>query len=235
MAAYENLKLLKAMLYSRMGSPLLPTILEVDPDADIAPAIIKYYTHLPLIKIGNYNMFKDREQVINYLTSATSNPDLNDSKYFYVGIVHYATRNQLGQTRFDEYLLGVSVTRPNFNVESQLLNMTVGSMNTGDIYVEEDPVHDQARFVVGGSCILSVLWGWGYQDLAKVPTKHLELLVWLVGIRYYARLLSVYKTGTFKDADFDINADLVADSLKECQEKSEERLRAIELMPATMG
>jgi hypothetical protein len=121
------------MVLAPLGAPALPVVYEIDSDADILPALIKYYTHVPIITTSQHSMFTDRETVVsyeNYKPKVPLESPQDADNIFYIGLVHYALRNQIGLARFDEFLLGVSVGRPEPNMEKQQLNNTNASNNS---------------------------------------------------------------------------------------------------------
>lgn len=270
----QRLPLVTARVLAPLGAPTLPTELQIDEDMDILPALIKFYTHVPLQVTKQYNFWGDREQAIDldtvmpdYVAVPGTNPTPSQpisqpfiqtpyngnvydptnadpstepastytGKYFYIGVLAFAVRNQLGQSRFDDYLLGLNYAVPNFDPLRMSLNASLINLNVGQPHMEEDLSNNVVRFVVGGSCFLGVTFGVGSSDIEDLPPRHLELISWLVGIQYYSRILAIRSTGTFENNDFKINTELLAKALEEAKVKSEERLRAVEFVAATSG
>lgn len=279
MALPTRLDLVTARLLAPLGAPVLPQEQAVDPNLDILPALIKYYSHVPLQVTKQYNFWGEREIAISidsvmpdfgpatdpdYSSVQTGSTNLsqpfietpyngnvydptnadpsvaapNDytGKYFYVGVLSYAVRNQLGQSRFDDYLLGLNYAIPNFDPVRMNLNATLIDMNVGDLHYEEDVSNNVVRIVVGGSCFVAVTFGVGSSSLEDIPLRHTELVSWLVGIQYYERMLAIRKTGSFKGQDdFQISTDQLERALEFAKQRSEEMLRAVEFIAATKG
>lgn len=274
MAMPTRLDLVTARLLAPLGAPVLPQEYVVDPNSDIIPALIKYYSHVPLQVTKQYNFWGDREIAVdidtvmpdyvppagstvttepisqpfiqtpyngNVYDPTNANPSVEPAstytgKYFYVGVLGYAVRDQLGQSRFDDYLLGLNYAVPNFDPVRMNLNATLIDMNVGDIHYEEDQSNNVIRFVVGGSCFVAVTYGVGSSSIEDTPLRHLELVAWLIGLQYYERILAIRKTGSFKGQDdFEISTDQLERALEYAKTRSEEMLRAVEFIAATKG
>lgn len=279
MAMPTRLDLVTARLLAPLGAPVLPQEYAVDQNSDIVPALIKYYSHVPLQVTKQYNFWGDREKSVmidsvmpdfsaatdpNFSSNSTSPTNLSQpfietpyngnvydpsnanpstqpafaytGKYFYIGVLGYSVRNQLGQSRFDDYLLGLNYAVPNFDPVRMNLNATLIDMNVGDLHYEEDQSNNTIRFVVGGSCFVAVTYGVGSSSIEDTPLRHLELVSWLIGLQYYERMLAIRKTGSFKGQDdFEISTDQLEKALEYAKTRSEEMLRAVEFIAATKG
>lgn len=236
------IELITAKVQAPLGAPALPTELEINPLNDIYPALIKYYSHIPITVNKQHGLWQSREaiQKISELlppgnTVVSENSCEKVYRYFYVGVISYAVRQQLGQSRFDEYLLGMNYSIPNFDPERTLLNNTLIDMNVGDVYYEENLVLDQVKWIVGGSCLLSVIYGLGYEDIEKVPLRHLDFISSLVKLTYYQRLLSVRETGEFGSADFKISTDLLRKAYDKAVTDSDDMIQSMGWLAATRG
>lgn len=227
----SNIDLLKHEIKAPLGGGDLPQEVDVH-DSDIALALLDYFKYSPIKVTKSYPMWGQREIEIDI---ASLYPDTT-SGYFYTGVMHFEHRSQLGLTRFDEMLLGfqnVPLTR--VTPERQLMDNTVLDMATGDTYYEEDLPANKVRFVVGGSCILSVIFGLGIYDLEKVPLRHLKLVSAITGIKYYERILALRKTGKFTNTDFQLDTSLLESKLKEYQDLVKEQIQWINMGALTKG
>lgn len=230
----SNSALLESLVYAPLGDPVLPRECSLDANRDIYPALVEYYKHLPLKKVVT-NYFTDRREWTMPISSNYPDYPTDPSNYFYLGVLHFAVRNQLGQSRFDEYLLGFNYSIPNYDPERTLLNATLIDMNVGDVYYEEDLPNNLVRWIVGGTCILSVTLGFGQYNIEHIPSRHLELLSHIVKSVYYQRLLAVRTTGRFSQADFDISADLLQEEYNRSMETKKVMIESLQLVPVTIG
>jgi hypothetical protein len=94
------------------------------------------------------------------------------SAYFYVGVLHFANRLQVGSNRLNEYLLGTTYVFPNAEPDKQNLLNTAYDYHIGDPQYHEDFVNNKVNWIVGGSSVLSVLYGLGHKDPLKLPHRH---------------------------------------------------------------
>lgn len=234
MAAIVTQTLIHDNVLAPLGAPTLPQELDIQ-TADYQQALIKYYSYLPLKISVNYTFTTDREvsqDIANLLTKITvSDP----TSLFYVGVINFSVRLQTTSLRLNEYLLGTTYVFPNADpLKQALLNTQMGE-NIGDPYYEENFANNCVNWVVGGNCTLSVIYGLGSTDISITPLRHLELISDLVGCTYYKRLLAIRKTGQFSGADFTINTELLADTLKDAQTRASETLSSIGLVAVTIG
>lgn len=225
----NTLNLAKDVVKAPLGVPTLPVELDVS-ESDVNAALVKYYSYVPIKKIVEHSFGPEREltQPINTLL-----PNTDD--YFYVGVFGFATRMQVGQTRLNEYLLGTTYMWPNGEPEKQMMYNTLLDWTTGDPYYEEDFVNNQIKWVVGGSCRLSVTYGLGHHDATKLPHRHVDLFAGLIGLRYYERLIAIRETGDFGASDFKLSTVLLNKTLDETKVRVEEQLNSIGIFPATLG
>ena len=211
-----------------LGAPLLPTELEIS-SLDFEAALAKYYSYVPYKLNKEYNisgLYNVTQKMTDLLPSAD---------YYYVGVVSFAIRSQINQSRLDEFLLGHNFVSPNIPVDKQAYFNTMIDLQTGDPYYEEDFVNEEVRWVVGARGTFAVVYGLGHNDPDKVPRRHFELMAALVGCVYYKRLLAIRKTGTFSGADFTLDASILQSALEEAQTRSTEILESIGLVPVTLG
>lgn len=230
----SNASLLNSYVYAPLGDPVLPREYSLDANRDIYPALVSYYKYVPIKRMA-LNYFTDRREWAMPIAPQYPDYPAETSSYFYLGVLHYAVRHQLGQSRFDEYLLGFNYSIPNYDPERTLLNATLIDMNVGDVYYEEDHVNDLVRWVVGGTCVLSVLLGFGHKDLEKVPKRHIEWLSHIVRTVYYQRLISIRTTGKFDSADFDISAELLMSEYDKSVEAVKSMTEGMGLFEVTIG
>lgn len=214
---------------SVLGSPILPQEAAISDTDDFIPALYRYYSYIPIQTTRAYTFGTERELTV---TEASVLPDSN---HFCVGVIGFAPRNQLGQTRFDEYLLGLQYGTPIFNPEQQVLSATILDQNVGDIYFEQDPVAQTYTFVVGGACVLGVIFGLGHYDPEIIPYRHIDLLSALLGETYYARLYAARISGQFDTADFKLSADFLANRMAYNNDRIKDMITAMGLTPMLRG
>lgn len=211
-----------------LGAPLLPTELAISP-LDFEAALAKYYSYVPYKINKEYNIagaYNFTQPIADLLPS---------QDFYYVGVISFALRSQINQSRLDEFLLGNNLVAPNIPVDQQAYFNTMVDLQTGDPYYEEDFVLEQIRWVVGARGTFAVIYGLGHNDIDKVPRRHFELMAALVGCIYYERLLAIRKTGTFQGADFTLDTSILASALERAQTRSTEILESIGLVPVTIG
>ena len=234
----SNMAVIRSLVYAPLGAPVLPQELEIDPDMDIYPSLIEYYKYIPIKHIVNHYFMTDREW---FMQISSNRPDSSielcpeKSPYFYIGPVDYAVRHQLGQARFDEYLLGMNYTVPNYDPERTVLNATLVDINIGDVYYEEEFHLDRIKWIVGGACLLSIVMGWGHRNIEAIPPRNLELMSLIVGNTYYQRVLALRGTGNFEKSDFTISNEILESALKEVKEKKEKMIQSLSLIPVVSG
>jgi hypothetical protein len=236
--------LARDLVLAPLGYPTLPQ--ELQPSAtDFDNALITYYKHLPL-KVTRQETFRsERETAVSmdrilpdYATTLGAETP-SPSRYWYVGVLAFAPRLQVGSNRLNEYLLAdgpnSAYVFPNAEPLKQGLLDTMYDYHIGDPYYEEDFVNRVVRWVVGGSSLLSVVYGVGHSDPDRLPYRHLELYKHLVGATYYERLLAVRKTGKFTNADFTIDTAQLESTLEEAKKRSDELIGSMGLVPVTSG
>jgi len=220
-----------------LGAPILPVELAPS-DEDARSALYKYYSHLPIKLTRQYFFRSDREerQDIKELLNLVETPAKPDD-YFYVGVGSFATRNQIGESRFDEYLLGMNVGVPSYRPDVNVVQQTILDINVGDVYYEENLHLDkpEVRWVVGGSSYLSVVYFLGSYKLSSIPVRHFELFCDLVSQVYLERLIAIRSTGSFNLSDFKISNDAIDSYYKKCTDRLNDTLSSISIVSITRG
>lgn len=221
-------EVITSLTLAPLGAPRLPTELEISP-LDFEAALVKYYSYVPYKKSENYSVtgiYSFKQEMAALLPAP---------EFFYIGVISFAMRSQINQSRMDEYLLGNNFVSPNIPVDRQAYFNTMIDMQTGDPYYEEDFVLGEVRWTVGARGTFCVIYGLGHNDINKVPARHYELMAALVGCVYYERLMAIRKTGAFQGADFTLDTSVLASALERAQTRSAEILESIGLVPVTLG
>jgi len=118
--------IIENLIYSPLGVPTLPVELKLTL-SDFQTGLLKYWTYAPKHISRNYQITTGSREIVVPMESlyptvpGSVNP--NSDEWFYVGVFGIGTRNQLGQTRFDEYLLGMNYSTPIYDpLQRELAN-----------------------------------------------------------------------------------------------------------------
>lgn len=224
-------EMIEGSVYAPLGAPALPAELEIQA-IDFYNALTKYYTYLPIKIERSYNMFNSGREHRQVISELLKTPD-----YFYLGVVGYAPRYQVGQYRFDEYLLGLNYSVPIYDPLKKQATDAYIDQNTGDPYFNEvlDDDEPYIQWVVGGFCTLGVQYGLGQNNVEKIPRRHFELVSKLVGMSYYQRLISIRKTGNFSKSDFSIDISFLEKVLEQVSKDGMDMLTSMAPYPLTIG
>lgn len=225
--------LVRELVLAPLGAPTLPVELDISA-ADRMAALYKYYSYVPYKVTKQYSV-QGSYQFAQPMAGLLPTPPDEGEQFFYVGVFDFGFRHQIGQSRFNEYLIGNNYLSSQQSVEKQALLNTLLDQYTGDPYYEEDFIAGEVRWVTGARGSFAVTYGLGYTGLDKVPVRHLDLVARLVGCTYYERLLAIRKTGSFTGADFTLDTALLESQLAAAREKSAEALESIGLIPITSG
>lgn len=219
--------LIENNIYSPLGAPVLPQECQIS-DLDILNGMLEYYKWIPIKSSTSLTVTTlDREYPFQW---PVLYPDFDPTvgvegyagNYFYVGLMNYNTRNQVGPGQLNDYLLGFYFNNPwNGDPVKELVNNTVIDLNAGDVYYEEDSVNQVTRIVCGQACFLSLTFGIGQTDVSKIPIRHIEFVSQLVAIPYLKRLLAIRKAGSFASADFTLDSSHIEATLKEFTERGD--------------
>jgi hypothetical protein len=231
----SKLDIIQKMVLATIGSPVLPAEIAFDYALDVVPALIEYYKFLPIKAPLSYTITNSRELEVPFADVIGSYSPGSVGSFFYVGVIHCAIRSQIGQNAFNQNLLGLNVGVPIANPMENLQMATMIDMSTGDVYYEEDEFKGVARFILGGSGNLSIIFGLGCWDGEKLPYRHLRNIADLCGIYYYTRLIAIRETGTFSAADFKISTVMLNKALDECKVRSKEYLENAAYMAISYG
>lgn len=213
---------IRNLVLSPLGSPVLPREVDIQ-ETDYLPALIRYYTAIPLRVERMYNMFSSVRTLEQKVNELLPNPDKN----FFIGVLNYGIKNQVGQPGFDQMLLGLQYQIPMYDPIRKLALDTYTEVNTGDVQYQEHLEADEPyiKWITGAFSMLAVEYGYGQTDIDKVNIRHTEILANLVSITYYERLISIRRSGSFKAADFSVSTDFIEKKLEENKARAEKMLR----------
>lgn len=186
-----------------------------------------YFNYYPQLTNQYYPV--PNGEILSKTKSSTA--AIYNDKWFYIGVFSANVRNQLGQTRFDEYLLGMQYSTPIYDPLQRELSNSIIDMNMGDVYYEENGDVETVNFVVGGSCWLSVNFGIGSTDVNDVMPRHIKTVAKCIAIPYYQRVLALRNTVVWDSADFKMNVELVQERLQKWEEEVQTELSALSQIP----
>ena len=102
-------KVIETICYAPLGGDSLPKEILLT-DGDFLAGLLRYFKYVPKIVNVNYIVNTGNREVIVPYDSLYPNGD--SERWYYIGNIGLTSRQQLGQTRFDEYLLGMQYSTP---------------------------------------------------------------------------------------------------------------------------